>query len=132
MAKVIFYPPAMDWLLKEPGGPVGRWLSGLGREIRGLARRQVGYRTGALRASIHMRHERDIRGQYIVVGSDLRYALLHHEGTKPHVITPKKAPMLVFASKGRIVRAHRVMHTGTKPNRYLKDPMTIVVTTRAR
>lgn len=131
MAKVTFYDAEMDWLLNNPSGTVGRWLSSLGRDIKRLAKAKVGVRTGALRASIHMRHFRDPRGQYITVGSDLRYALLHHEGSRPHVITPSRAKLLVFASKGQIIRAHRVAHPGTRANRYLLEPMITVVAARA-
>lgn len=127
MAKVNFYNAEMDWLLNSPSGTVGRFMAQIGRDIRNGAQRMVGVRTGALRASIHMRHFRDPRGQYVTVGSDLRYAHMHHEGTKPHVIRPQKAKMLRFVSKGQVVMAHRVMHPGTRPNPYLRVPMIVVV-----
>ena len=92
-----------------------------------LARAQVGVRTGALRASIHMRHMRDTRGQYVKIGSPLNYALIHHEGSKPHLIKPNKAHVLRYVSKGRVMYAHAVMHPGTKPNRYLTDNLRAVL-----
>ncbi len=85
------------------------------------ARAQVGVRTGALRASIHMRHMADTRGQYVRVGSNLNYARLHHDGTSPHIIKPNRKQVLKFATKGQIIFAHVVKHPGTKPNRYLTD-----------
>lgn len=124
---VKFFEPEMDWLLKNPSGTVGRWLANRGQEITLLAKIQVGVKTGNLRNSIHMRHYRDPRGQYIMVGSTLNHALMHHEGTRPHVILPKNAKLLKFVSKGRLVYATRVMHPGTKANRYLKKPMELVV-----
>ena len=123
MAKVIYYPGALDRLLNQEGGPVGQYLKRKGNEILTAARFRVGVRTGALRASLHMRHMRDPRGQQIWIGSDLNYALAHHEGTKPHVITPKSAKMLRFVSRGTVVYAHAVNHPGTKANKYLADAL---------
>lgn len=120
---VIFRPDlkAVDIFLNSPNGPVGRYLRKVGLRILAAAKRQVGVRTGALRASLHMRHLRDTRGQYLRIGSSLRYAYLHHEGTKPHLITPKKKQVLQFTTKGRVVMTHLVRHPGTRPNRYLTD-----------
>lgn len=127
MAIVKFYEAEMDWLLKNPAGTTGRWLSRRGSLIVRLAKAQVGVNTGALRKSIHMRHFRDPRGQYLWIGSELSHALVHHEGAKPHVIVPKTAKMLRFVSRGQVVFAHRVNHPGSKPNRYLTTPMRTVV-----
>ena len=123
MAKVIYYPGALDRLLNQEGSPVGQYLKRKGNEILVSARARVGVRTGALRASLHMRHMRDPRGQRIWIGSDLNYALAHHEGTKPHVITPKSGKMLRFVSRGTVVYAHAVNHPGTKANKYLADAL---------
>lgn len=123
MAKVIYYPGALDRLLNQEGGAVGQYLKRKGNEILISARARVGVRTGALRASLHMRHMRDPRGQRIWIGSDLNYALAHHEGTKPHVITPKSGKMLRFVSRGTVVYAHAVNHPGTKANKYLADAL---------
>jgi hypothetical protein len=90
-----------------------------------LARRQVGKKTGVLAGSIKMDHKSTIRGQELKIGSTNKIAYLHHEGTKPHLITPKDAPQLVFFSKGRVIRTQLVRHPGTKPNRYLTDQMFI-------
>ena len=127
MAKLVFREPAMDKLLLSPSGEVGRYLSKKGRLIEAGAKRQVGVQTGALRASIHMRHFTDPRGQYVKIGSALNYARMHHEGTKPHLIRPNTAHMLRFYSKGQIVFAHMVRHPGTPANRYLTDNMRRVI-----
>ena len=116
----------MDFLLNSPSGTVGRYLARKGRLITAMAKAQVGVQTGALRASIHMRHSRDSRGQFVKIGSSLNYALLHHEGTKPHIIVPDRATVLRFVSRGRVVYAHAVMHPGTKANRYLTDNLKLV------
>ena len=117
----------MDKLLLSPSGDVGKYLAKKGRLIEAGAKRQVGVQTGALRASIHMRHFSDPRGQYVKIGSSLNYARMHHEGTKPHLIRPNTAHMLRFYSKGQIVFAHMVRHPGTPANRYLTDNMRRVI-----
>jgi hypothetical protein len=126
MTKVVIRKAELDFMLNNPSGEVGRYLAKKGRIVQAAARAQVGVRTGALRASIHMRHLRDSRGQYVKIGSALNYALLHHEGSKPHLIVPNRATILKFATRGRVVYAHAVMHPGTKANRYLTDNLKLV------
>jgi len=126
MATVVIRRAELDFMLNNPSGDVGRYLAKKGRIVQAAARAQVGVRTGALRASIHMRHLRDSRGQFIKVGSSLNYALLHHEGSKPHIIVPDRATILKFATRGRVVYAHAVRHPGTKANRYLTDNLKLV------
>lgn len=115
----------MDNLLYSGNGAVGKHLRQRGNRLVLAAKRQVGVRTGALRASIHMRHMRDSRGQYIMVGSNLHYARVHHDGSKPHIIRPNKAKMLRFESKGQQIFAHLVKHPGTPANRYLTDNLRV-------
>jgi hypothetical protein len=123
MTIVKFYDSVLDNFLNNPNGEVGRFLKGKGNEILTVARARVGVRTGKLRTSLHMRHMRDPRGQHIWVGSSLDYALAHHEGTGPRVITPKSGKMLRFVSRGQVVYAHSVNHPGTKANRYLSEAL---------
>jgi len=124
--RVVWRESALDTLLNSPRGTVGRHLKEKGKRITTAARSQVGVRTGALRNSIHMRHFRDPRGQYIKVGSSLSYARAHHDGTKPHLILPTKGNSLRFFSKGFLVFTHMVRHPGTRPNRYLTDNLKLV------
>ena len=126
MTTVIIRKAELDFMLNNPSGEVGRYLAKKGKIVQAAAKAQVGVRTGALRASIHMRHLRDSRGQYIKIGSALNYALLHHEGSKPHLIVPNRATVLRFVNGGRVVYAHAVMHPGTKANRYLTDNLKLV------
>jgi hypothetical protein len=121
LKNVKFNPVAMDYLLKQPEGPVGRSLSRRGTRILAAARRQVGTDTGRLKASLRMTHGRSIRGQFIMVGSQLDYALMHHQGTRPHIITPTRSQVMVFANRGRVIYTTQVNHPGTRANRYLTD-----------
>ena len=120
--------PAVQNLLNDPDGTVGRYLKDQGDEIIRLAKGQVGVRTRRLQRSIaHKRHFRDPRGQQMWIGSDVRYALIHHEGRGPQVIVPKAAKVLRFISRGQIVFAHKVVNKGAKANKYLSDPMRKVI-----
>jgi hypothetical protein len=126
MGRVIIYDGPLDRLLNDPDGDVGRHLAKKGRLIQAAAKGQVGVRTGALRSSIHMRHLRDARGQYVKIGSSLNYALMHHEGTRPHLIFPTRSRVLRFVTRGRLVFTHLVRHPGTRANKYLTDNLKLV------
>lgn len=90
------------------------------------SKRDVGVRTGALRASISGYHLGNSTGQYAGVRAVRPYALMHHEGTRPHLIKPNSAPQLVFMSKSRIIRTSIVHHPGTKPNKFLSNNLGIL------
>lgn len=48
------------------------------------------------------------------------YGQFVREGTKPHVILPRKGKYLRFEIGGRVVYTKRVNHPGSKPNPYHK------------
>jgi hypothetical protein len=118
---IFWRKPVVHHMLKEPTGLVGRDLYKRAWKVQTAAKQQVGVKTGALKKSIGMRHERTYLGQKIIVGSPLSYALLHHEGSRPHVILPVRGQYLVFRTGGRLVFTTKVNHPGTRPNRYLSD-----------
>lgn len=120
--KIDWYAAPLFHLLKDQTGDVGRHLYKRGLTIQNAARARVGKKTGALAASIGISIETTATGQQMLVGSGLKYAHMHHEGTRPHIITPNKpGGHLRFSSRGRIVYARAVMHPGTRPNRYLSS-----------
>ena len=100
--------------------PVRRDLQRRLNRVQALAKRYVGHRTGLLRNAIKTRI---YTAGGILIGevfANVRYALMHHEGTRPHIIVPQRAEMLRFKVGGKIVYAQRVQHPGTKPNPYLR------------
>jgi hypothetical protein len=121
--RVRIYENRLDKLINDPDGSVGKYLSDKGDQIRFIARSRVGIRTGNLKATIHKRHLRDPRGQYLLIGNDAPYAYYHHEGTRPRTISPVTGKTLRFVSRGQVVFAHEVMHKGNKPNKYLLDAL---------
>lgn len=121
-SKFVPRQPQFGIMLNNPVGMVGRHMKIAARRVQYAAQRQVGVKTAKLMMSIKaVNHKRTPTGQSIQVGSDVSYALIHHEGSRPHVILPNRAPALVFPYRGRIIRTNRVNHPGTKPNRYLSD-----------
>jgi hypothetical protein len=124
--EIVFRPAALDNLLHEPSGTVGRHLAAVGRRIVAAAKQQVGVDTGRLKNSIHMRHVRAGVGQFIEVGSPVKHALVHHEGSRPHLIVPNRAQVLRFTSGSRVIYTHTVRHPGTRPNRYLTDNLYLI------
>lgn len=106
-------------MLHGRDGMVSRDMIKRARRVQVGAQRQVGVRSGRLLRSIKVEaFYRPKTGAYI--GSGVRYAMLHHEGTRPHIIAPQ-GRVLTFTSKGRRVHARKVLHPGTKPNRFLTD-----------
>lgn len=127
MATFIVDRAAMDYLLKDERGEVGRHLTKLGARLSRLAKSQVGVDTGTLRRSINYRLAHRYGSLMVVVGSDNRIAFMHHQGTRPHIIMPRRAQTLRFYHRGRIVYSKLVHHPGTKPNRYLTDNLRRVI-----
>jgi hypothetical protein len=124
--RVVFRKTTLDFTLNSPFGPVGRHMYVRGRAIVSAAKAQVGVDTGRLKNSISMTQSRAVYGQSMTIGSPLRYALAHHEGTRPHIITPNRAEVLRFSSRGRVVYARSVRHPGTKPNKFLADNLYLI------
>ena len=75
--------------------------------------------TGRLRASGSMRIAE--RGSAVVgqVEYTASYAAAVHNGTRPHVIVPRRGRYLRFQVGGRTVYARRVQHPGTPARPYL-------------
>lgn len=118
----------------------------LNRTIRGASRseletaaRQVMNRakvlapvdTGRLRASIRVESRRTLtlRSVY-TIGSDVEYADMVHNGTRPHTIRPKNAQVLRFRVGGRVVYAKVVQHPGTRPRPFLDRALREVAASR--
>lgn len=118
-SKLVLNYPKLQEYLNGPSGDLWKWLDKRGDKVVHAAKRQVGVKTGRLRASIQMRHTTNMRGQEIWIGSEVKYGYLHHQGTRAHVIAPKHGGVLVLKS-GAMVRGS-VHHPGTKPNRFLSD-----------
>ena len=111
--------------LTSQRGPVAKHVRNVGLRVVVKAKLLAGVKTGRLKRSIKMTRDRTATGKYaVLVGSDLNYALVHHEGARAHGISPRKpGGVLVFTGKrGRVVTTH-VNHPGHKGNPYLMNAL---------
>lgn len=115
----------LQQLLEGRQGPTMRFLMGKSTQMKGRARIRVGKRSHDLERSIATRPI-TVGGQPGVAvgvfgGRAARYAMIHHDGSRPHVIQASPGKLLRFEIGGDVIFAKRVRHPGTKPNRFLTD-----------
>jgi len=137
-----FYPTELDRVLKAPGGPVGRYVNLLSREIAAeaqvLALARLSRRTGRYARGFSVKVERGAAGEGFkflisnsVVGRNPRrltsYAAVIEKGSKPHVIRPRKPDgFLVFTINGKKIVTKQVKHPGTSAQHILRDAERLV------
>jgi hypothetical protein len=111
---------SLDVEIKKTNGDLWRYLER--KKIPALegARRMVGVSTGRLRRSISWYHLKNVTGQYVGLKASAPYALMHNEGTRPHLIVPNQGKALRFQQRGVVVFRNAVMHPGTKANPFLR------------
>lgn len=85
--------------------PVGK-----GYSHGGNLRQSIGYKPNGL------------SGFLVYVNSS--YGLYVDQGTRPHVIVPKRSKFLAFQKNGEWVFAKRVQHPGTRPTHFFTDAVT--------
>jgi hypothetical protein len=104
------------------------------RRIATQARVDVPVRTGKLGRSIR-EDDQIMAGPFVVTGGvsagggaeGVDYALYVHEGTRPHMIFPRRpGGTLAFEMDGRTVFAKSVHHPGTKARPFLRNAATRV------
>ena len=110
--------------LESTAGPIiRRRLASITRRIANQARVDVPVLTGNLGRSIR---EDDIKmaGPLKAEGgvtAHADYAAAVHEGSRPHIIRPRRAQALRFEVGGRTVYARMVRHPGTKARPFLRN-----------
>ena len=121
---------ALYSLLNSQRGPVAGHVREVGRRTVVAAKSLSGVRTGRLKRSIKMERDRSNPREYaVLVGSDVRHALVHHQGARPHVITAKRpGGMMKFRRGGTTVYARQVSHPGHRGNKYLTRALRIAMT----
>lgn len=82
---------ALNQMLNGRTGPVVLHIANVGRQAEGNARRLVGVKSGALKASIGSRIVKSNQGYNVEIfaGGTPKtqgYVLAHHSGARPHVI----------------------------------------------
>jgi hypothetical protein len=110
-------------VFRDQDGPVGRDLDARSRKVLARARVLVGVRSGTLLASGRREFGQTAFGPRYDVTFGVRgltsYLGYHHDGSRPHIIRPRRRKALRFISGGQVVFATRVQHPGSAPNRFL-------------
>ncbi|MGV1079719.1 MAG: hypothetical protein ACOYD1_07685 [Candidatus Nanopelagicales bacterium] len=123
--QVIIDRPALH-VFRGWAGPLGWSFSRLSRETVWRQKQLAHRRTGALQNSISANLRPQLMNGNLTfeTGSKVKYALIHELGSKPHIITPKKAGgVLVFfwPKVGHVVAFKSVQHPGTRGYHYLTE-----------
>jgi hypothetical protein len=89
--------------------------------VKNMSRILVGKDSGRLARSITLSSELRAPYWWFHVTADTPYALAHHRGTRPHLITGD----LKFTTHGKTVHTRVVHHPGTKGNPFLRDALPV-------
>lgn len=97
-----------------------RELENTGRRVVNRAKILCPVDTGRLRASIKGQASRTwtLRPQY-TVSTNVDYASMVQDGTRPHIIRPRTRQALKFTVGGQVVFARVVHHPGTRARPFL-------------
>jgi hypothetical protein len=99
--------------------PIFHDLNRRAKEVQRIAKIKVGKDSGRLAANIDLTSRAAPPYWWFKVEGNTRYAYMHHQGTRPHVITGS----LEFRKGGRMVHTREVHHPGTAPNPYLRTAL---------
>lgn len=110
---------ALSAFIHDPQGGIYKDLRQRGRRVARRARQLVGVESGSLRASIGVETAYGRKFPEVRVAANHRRAMMHHDGTPPHLITPERGRVLKFKVAGKIVYAEKVDHPGTRANPFL-------------
>ncbi|MFD9422310.1 MULTISPECIES: hypothetical protein [unclassified Streptomyces] len=102
--------------LRRPGG-IGERL--LRRRAAPVVRRAEQLAPGSMARGITLRVEGTGREMQAIITSTHPASLYVINGTRPHVIRPRRARALRFQAGGRTVFAARVNHPGNAANNFL-------------
>lgn len=84
-----------------------------------VSRLNAPFDTGRMKASGGMNVRRTVSTSRGTVSYRTDYATIVHEGSRPHLIRPRRAKALRFRVGGRVVYAKRVRHPGTRSQPWL-------------
>lgn len=111
-------------LANSPGIRRGMLLRGLAVQTEAKKRLNEPPRridTGRLRNSIQIQEVRTRGVTGVRVGTNVIYALVIHNGSRPHIIQPRNARVLAWRGPDGMIFARSVMHPGFKANPFLVD-----------
>ncbi|MGA5202815.1 hypothetical protein [Streptomyces variegatus] len=111
---------ALRRLLRSRSGPARRKLEERTRRVAGIAEDRA---PGSMGDYVTWTVEEGPGGLQGIVRCDhpaVRFVL---DGTRPHIIVPRRAKALRFQGRGGIVFAKRVRHPGTRPNDFMAEAL---------
>lgn len=120
--KVKLYPGEPYLFLNDPAGPVYADLDARMLRAQIGAERTVRVRTGTLLATIRKERTRVRRFPAVDVKAGrtgMKYTMVEHDGSPPHIIRARRAKMLRFVSNGQVVFRKQVRHPGTTGTQFL-------------
>lgn len=110
--------------LFSTNGQVGQFVTKATRRILARAKVNCPVDTGRLRNSgtsrITVANGKRVSAE---VSFNANYAAAVHNGTRPHVIRPRRAKVLAFRVGSKRVFATKVNHPGTKARPFLADAL---------
>lgn len=115
--QVTVRPGALARLLRLRNGPVERRLRERTRRVADIAAREA---PGSMGDYVDWRVENGpggLRGVVVCNHHAVRFVL---DGTRPHLIRPRRRNVLRFQIGGRVVYSKLVRHPGTKANDFMK------------
>ncbi|MFF1834244.1 hypothetical protein ACFVXE_08565 [Streptomyces sp. NPDC058231] len=104
-------------LLRLRGGRTARKLAERTERTARIAEREA---LGSMGSYVTWKVTDGPKGLQGVIVCDHPKVRLVLDGTRPHIIRPRRAKALRFEVGGRVVYAAYVRHPGTKPNNFLK------------
>lgn len=112
-------------------GAARRELETAGRQVLNRAQILAPVDTGRLRASGRTEFHRTLTLRpTVAIVFDVSYAPMVNDGTRPHIIRPRRTQALRFTIGGRVVYAKVVHHPGTRPNPFLDKALEQVARSR--
>lgn len=120
----------LDRVLRAPSGMTGRHLARVGGYVtkagRELANQRLTSRSGEYANSFRTTTTREVGGLRTTVRNSAPHATFIENGTRSHVILPRRATVLVFTGRGGgLVFARRVNHPGTTAQHILRDALAL-------
>ncbi|MDN3056844.1 hypothetical protein PH213_20280 [Streptomyces sp. SRF1] len=109
-------PSRLARLLRRRGGRAERKLRERTSRVASIAEREAPGSMGRYISWKVVEGPRGLQGLIVCDHPAVHYVL---NGTRPHLIRPRRAKALRFKLGGRVVFAKLVRHPGTKPNDFL-------------
>lgn len=109
-------PGRLMRMLRARGSIAHRRLSNRTERVANIARREAPGRMGDYISWKVSEGPRGLQGVIVCDHHAVRWVL---DGTRPHLIRPRRAKVLRFEVGGRVVYTNLVRHPGTKPNNFL-------------